>query len=196
MQPPQNFNRKLEETLGLASSGCHSNGFSLVRDIVEKSGLSYNDVAPWDPKSTVGTSLLIPTRIYCKPFLAAHKQGLIKAASHITGGGLQENVPRMLPSNLSAHIDALTWQVPPVFKWLAHSGNVASVELAKTFNMGIGMVLVVSAQNRDRIMERMYMRLEGLSRVTKTPHNVSLQVLKHGQPKKYIVTKDIRSIVI
>ena len=135
--------------LGLASSGCHSNGFSLVRDIVEKSGLSYNDVAPWDPESTVGASLLIPTRIYCKPFLAAHKQGLIKAASHITGGGLKENVPRMLPSNLSAHIDALSWQAPPVFTWLAKSGNVASVELAKTFNMGIGMVLVVSAQNKD-----------------------------------------------
>jgi phosphoribosylaminoimidazole synthetase len=138
--------------LGLASSGCHSNGFSLVRKIVEQSGVSYNDPAPWDPKTSVGESLLTPTRIYCKSFLAAHKQGFIKAASHITGGGFLENIPRMLPSNISAHIDASTWKLPAVFRWLGKSGNIASQELAKTFNMGIGMVLVVAAKDKNAAM--------------------------------------------
>ena len=135
--------------LGLASSGCHSNGFSLIRKIVETSGVSYSDPAPWNSKVTVGEALLVPTKIYCKAFLAAHQKGLIKAASHITGGGFLENVPRMLPANLSAHIDASTWTVPPVSAWLAKAGNIASQELAKTFNMGIGMVLIVAPENKD-----------------------------------------------
>jgi phosphoribosylaminoimidazole synthetase len=138
--------------LGLASSGCHSNGFSLIRKIVEQSGISYNDTAPWDATATVGTGLLVPTKIYCKSFLAAHKQDVIKAASHITGGGFLENIPRMLPSNLCAHVDASMWKIPSVFHWLAKTGNIAAKELAKTFNMGIGMVLVVSARNKDTAM--------------------------------------------
>src|SRR5271169_3153773 len=103
--------------LGLASSGCHSNGFSLIRKIMEHAGISYHDPAPWDSKTTVGASLLEPTRIYCKSFLEAHKQGLIKAASHITGGGFLENIPRMLPSNLAAQVDASMWKTPSVFTW-------------------------------------------------------------------------------
>jgi phosphoribosylaminoimidazole synthetase len=138
--------------LGLASSGCHSNGFSLIRKIVEQSGVSYHDTAPWDATTTIGTSLLVPTKIYCKSFLAAHKQGFIKAASHITGGGFLENIPRMLPSNLCAHVDASKWKVPSVFHWLAKTGNIAPNELVKTFNMGIGMVLIVSAWNKDAAM--------------------------------------------
>jgi phosphoribosylaminoimidazole synthetase len=132
--------------LGLASSGCHSNGFSLIRKIVEHAGLSYDDPAPWDSKVTVGESLLTPTKIYCKAFLAAHKKGFIKGASHITGGGFLENVPRMLPDGLVAQIDASTWKVPAVFSWLATAGDVHIEELARTFNMGIGMILIVSPE--------------------------------------------------
>jgi phosphoribosylaminoimidazole synthetase len=135
--------------LGLASSGCHSNGFSLVRKTLEHAGVSYDDPAPWDPSTTTGRSLLAPTKIYCKAFLAAHKEGLIKAASHITGGGFLENIPRMLPASLSARVHASTWKAPSVFRWLAKAGNIQSEELAKTLNMGIGMVLIVSAQNKQ-----------------------------------------------
>jgi phosphoribosylamine--glycine ligase/phosphoribosylformylglycinamidine cyclo-ligase len=135
--------------LGLASSGCHSNGYSLIRKTVEHAGLAYHDPAPWDSTVTVGQSLLTPTRIYCKAFLAAHRMGLIKAASHITGGGFLENIPRMLPSDLVAEIDGSAWQVPPVFGWLAKAGDIRTGELAKTFNMGIGMVLIVSQEKEQ-----------------------------------------------
>jgi phosphoribosylaminoimidazole synthetase len=133
--------------IGMASSGCHSNGFSLIRKTLEYAGVSYHDKAPWDVETTVGGSLLIPTKIYCKSFLAAHRKGLIKAASHITGGGFLENIPRILPSNLTAQVDASKWTVPAVFKWLASAGNIKEDELAKTFNMGIGMVLIASREN-------------------------------------------------
>lgn len=147
---PRNDIQEGDVLLGLASSGCHSNGFSLVRKTLEHAGVSYDDPAPWDSSTTAGKSLLTPTKIYCNAFLAAHKEGLIKAASHITGGGFLENIPRMLPANLCADIDASTWKVPSVFRWLAKAGNIKSEELAKTFNMGIGMVLIVSAQNKQR----------------------------------------------
>lgn len=139
--------------LGLASSGCHSNGFSLVRKTLEFAGVGFSDTAPWDNSTTVGESLLIPTKIYVKGFLAAHRKGLIKAASHITGGGFVENVPRMLPSGLTAEIDAKAWTVPKVFTWLGKAGNIAPSELAKTFNMGIGMVIIVSQKHKESAME-------------------------------------------
>ena len=146
---PRNDIQTGDILLGLASSGCHSNGFSLVRKTLEHAGVSYDDPAPWDPSTTAGISLLTPTKIYCKAFLAAHRDGLIKAASHITGGGFLENVPRMLPANVIARVDATTWKVPSVFLWMAKAGNIRSEELAKTFNMGIGMVLIVSPQNKQ-----------------------------------------------
>jgi phosphoribosylamine--glycine ligase / phosphoribosylformylglycinamidine cyclo-ligase len=149
---PRDDIRAGDVLLGLASSGCHSNGFSLIRKIVEHAGLSYNDPAPWDSDTTVGANLLIPTKIYCKSFLAAHRRGLIKAASHITGGGFSENVPRMLPSGLSAIIDGSSWNLPGVFRWLAKTGNIAVDELTKTFNMGIGMVLITSSSDKDEVM--------------------------------------------
>jgi phosphoribosylaminoimidazole synthetase len=148
---PRNDLKAGDVLLGLASSGCHSNGFSLIRKTLEHAGVLYSDVAPWDNSTTVGEGLLIPTRIYCKPFLAAHKDGLLKAASHITGGGLVENTPRMLPSTLSAVVDGSSWPVPAVFKWLAKAGSIPATELAKTFNMGIGMVLVVSVEDREKV---------------------------------------------
>jgi phosphoribosylformylglycinamidine cyclo-ligase len=131
--------------LGLASTGVHSNGYSLVRRIVEKGGLSYDSPAPFAPGRKLGEALLDPTRIYVKSCLAAIRAGTIKALAHITGGGLIENVPRVLPDNVVAVMDATSWTLPPVFTWLAKEGGVAAHEMARTFNCGIGMVVVVEA---------------------------------------------------
>ena len=131
--------------LGLASSGCHSNGFSLIRKIVqERAGLNYNDAAPWSFGEEVGQSLLTPTRIYVKSILAAVKKDLIKGMAHITGGGLIENVPRMLPKHLTAVLNAETWEVPNVLQWLKKTGNMTETEFARTFNTGLGMVIAVA----------------------------------------------------
>jgi phosphoribosylaminoimidazole synthetase len=128
--------------LGLASSGVHSNGFSLVRRIAEKSGLRWSDKAPFDAQKTLGAALLEPTRIYVAACLDANRTtGAVKAMAHITGGGLVENVPRMLPESLAAEIDLGTFPVQPVFGWLAE--RVAEAELLRTFNCGIGMVLAI-----------------------------------------------------
>jgi homoserine kinase len=133
--------------IGLASSGVHSNGFSLVRKIVERSGLSFHDPAPWSEGQDIGTALLTPTKIYVKPLLAATRRSLIKGMAHITGGGLLENIPRMLPKTLAAELDAKTWPVPEVFKWLKSAGRLEHSEFARTFNTGLGMVLVVDHDN-------------------------------------------------
>ena len=135
--------------LGLASSGCHSNGFSLIRKILEKSYLGFNDRAPWDKKQTVGLSLLTPTRIYVKPLLKLVDAHLVKGMAHITGGGLGENIPRMLPESLTAMLDASCWDCPPVFKWLKQAGSISDHEFARTFNTGLGMVLVVESTAVD-----------------------------------------------
>jgi phosphoribosylformylglycinamidine cyclo-ligase len=129
--------------LGLASTGVHSNGFSLVRKLVAGSGLAYADPAPWDSSRTLGEALLTPTRIYVKSTLAAIRAGGVKAMAHITGGGLIENIPRVLPDGLGVTLDATSWTLPPVFRWLMAEGNIAAVEMARTFNVGLGMVVVV-----------------------------------------------------
>ncbi|TWG67574.1 MULTISPECIES: phosphoribosylformylglycinamidine cyclo-ligase [unclassified Aminobacter] len=132
--------------LGLASSGVHSNGFSLVRRIVERSGLSWNDPAPFDKHKTLGEALLTPTRIYVKSILQAIRSTHgIKALAHITGGGFPENMPRVLPKDYAAELDLEAISVPKVFSWLASTGGVAHHEMMRTFNCGIGMVLVVAA---------------------------------------------------
>ncbi len=137
--------------LGLASSGVHSNGFSLVRRVAEAAGLALDAPCPWNAATTLGEALLTPTRIYVQPMLALHKAkggaGLLKAAAHITGGGLPGNLPRVLPAGLTAVVDATTWPVPPVFAWLAQAGNIAAEEMLRVFNCGIGMVLVVAAEH-------------------------------------------------
>ncbi len=133
--------------LGLASSGLHSNGFSLVRRLVEDQGLNYGDPAPFDHATSLGEALLEPTRIYVKSCLATLAGGGLKALAHITGGGLLENLPRVLPHDTAAAIDASTWPVPPVFGWLASSGGMDAGEMARTFNCGIGMVAVVAAED-------------------------------------------------
>jgi len=136
--------------LGLASSGPHSNGYSLIRAIVERSGLSLDRPAPFDTRTRLGKALLTPTRIYVASTLAAVRAGCIKALAHITGGGLIENLPRVLPQGCAAEIDAANWALPPVFEWLKRSGGLAPLELARTFNCGIGMMAVVDP---DRMAE-------------------------------------------
>ncbi|WP_299145590.1 phosphoribosylformylglycinamidine cyclo-ligase [uncultured Tateyamaria sp.] len=129
--------------LGLASDGVHSNGYSLVRKIVETSGLSWDDDCPWGP-GTLGAALLTPTRLYVKAALAAIAAGGVHGFAHITGGGLTENLPRVLPDGLGVTVDLRSWSLPPVFRWLAAQGGMAEAEMLKTFNAGIGMVVVVS----------------------------------------------------
>ncbi|WP_230167862.1 phosphoribosylformylglycinamidine cyclo-ligase [Roseomonas sp. CECT 9278] len=135
--------------LGLLSSGVHSNGFSLVRRILERGGAGMGAPAPFAAGRTLGEALLEPTRIYVKPLLALHRAGLVKAAAHITGGGLPGNLPRVLPEGTVAVLDAGAWAPPPVFAWLARAGGVAAEEMLRVFNCGIGMALVVEAGNAE-----------------------------------------------
>jgi phosphoribosylformylglycinamidine cyclo-ligase len=128
--------------LGLPSNGVHSNGFSLVRRVVEKSGLAWDAPAPFAPRETLAQALMTPTRLYVRQVLALHRAGLLHAAAHITGGGLPGNVPRVLPAGLDVVIDQ-PWPVPEVFGWLSRRGNVRIEEMLQVFNCGIGMVLVV-----------------------------------------------------
>lgn len=134
--------------LGLGSDGVHSNGYSLVRRIVELSGLG------WDAgfgDTTLGAALLAPTRLYVQPALAAVRAGGVHALAHITGGGLTENLPRVLPEGLTGAIDLTGWTLPPLFRWLAEAGGVAEAEMLKTFNCGIGMVMVCAADRADAL---------------------------------------------
>ncbi|HWK39933.1 MAG TPA: phosphoribosylformylglycinamidine cyclo-ligase [Hyphomicrobium sp.] len=143
--------------IGLASSGVHSNGYSLVRRLVKESGLAWDAPAPFAPSQSLATELLAPTRIYVKPVLAAIEatggiEGAVKALAHITGGGLSENVPRVLPENVAARIDLSAIPAVPVFGWLAETGRLSDAEMLKTFNCGIGMVLVVAAGQTDTVV--------------------------------------------
>ncbi|CAL1695185.1 unnamed protein product [Somion occarium] len=129
--------------LGLPSSGVHSNGFSLVRRVVDRSGMKYTDPCPWAPEVSLGRNLLEPTKIYVKQVLPAAQTGLLKGMAHITGGGFIENVPRFLPKGLGCFIDASTWELPLVFRFIMKHGGVEPLEMARTFNNGIGMVIAV-----------------------------------------------------
>ena len=135
--------------LGVASSGLHSNGFSLVRQIVSLTELSYSSPCPWDSETTLGRALLEPTRIYVRQILPAVHAGLIKGMSHITGGGFIENIPRVLPKGLGCYVDVSAWNLPQVFRFLMKQGGVAPLEMARTFNNGIGMVIVVGRDEVD-----------------------------------------------
>ncbi|PSR76719.1 hypothetical protein PHLCEN_2v8316, partial [Hermanssonia centrifuga] len=139
--------------LGLPSSGIHSNGFSLVRKIIAKAGLDYSSPCPWKPDTTLGRVLLEPTKIYVKQLLPAAQAGLIKGMSHITGGGFTENIPRVLPKTLGCYLDAKKWELPAAFRFLMKHGNVAPLEMARTFNNGIGMVLIVDETVADQAIE-------------------------------------------
>jgi len=135
--------------LGLSSSGLHSNGYSLVRKIVDDLGLDYAGPVPFDSADALGPLLLAPTRIYVKSCLAAIRAGGVRALAHITGGGLIENIPRVLPEGLAAEIDVRSWELPGVFRWLADAGGIEAGELARTFNCGVGMAVVAAPEQAD-----------------------------------------------
>jgi len=138
--------------LGLASSGAHSNGYSLIRKLVETSGMGLGDAAPFAKGQSLGAALLVPTRIYVKPVLAALKATAgIKALAHITGGGFLENIPRVLPKDRVAEIDLAKVPCPAVFGWLQRTGNLAEREMLRTFNCGIGMIVVVGAKEAEAV---------------------------------------------
>jgi phosphoribosylformylglycinamidine cyclo-ligase len=137
--------------LGLASSGVHSNGYSLVRKVVADAGLKWSDAAPFASNLSLGEALLEPTRIYVRSTLGAARSGRVKALAHITGGGLIENIPRVLPGGARAALDAKAWELPSVFRWLAEAGRVAPEEMARTFNCGFGMVAVVAAEDAAEV---------------------------------------------
>ncbi|MCA0960786.1 phosphoribosylformylglycinamidine cyclo-ligase [Salipiger bermudensis] len=138
--------------LGLSSDGVHSNGYSLVRKLVEVSGLGWEADCPW-AEGSLGAALLTPTRLYVKQALAAVRAGGVHALAHITGGGLTENLPRVLPEGMGAEISLDAWELPAVFKWMAETGGIAPAEMLKTFNCGVGMVLAVDASRAEAIAE-------------------------------------------
>ena len=137
--------------LALASSGLHSNGYSLVRKVVADAGLALSKPAPFASNLSLGEVLLEPTRIYVKSGLAAARSGKVKAFAHITGGGLIENIPRVLPDGTCAALDAARWELPVVFGWLAKTGRIAPEEMARTFNCGIGMVVVTAPEDANAL---------------------------------------------
>jgi phosphoribosylformylglycinamidine cyclo-ligase len=138
--------------IGLASSGPHSNGYSLIRRIVEASGLGWGDDAPFAKDRSLAQALMEPTRIYVKSVLPLMKAGLIKGGAHITGGGLIENPGRCIADGLEASFDWDAWPLPPVFHWLAETGNVSDHEMRRTFNCGVGFILVVSPENAESVL--------------------------------------------
>lgn len=142
--------REGDVLLGLASNGVHSNGYSFVRKVVDISGLGWEAPSPFS-EGSLGKALLAPTRLYVKQALAAIRAGGVHALAHITGGGLTENLPRVLPEGLGATIDLNAWKLPGVFQWLAGTANMAEPELLKTFNCGIGMILVVEAERASEL---------------------------------------------
>ncbi|OUD10967.1 phosphoribosylformylglycinamidine cyclo-ligase [Marivivens niveibacter] len=150
--------------LGLGSNGVHSNGYSFVRKVVEMSGLSWDDKAPF-ADGTLGAELLAPTRLYVKQALAAVRAGGVHALAHITGGGLTENLPRVLPEGLGADIDLSAWELPAVFRWLAETADMAESELLKTFNSGLGMIVVVAADRADDLAALLAEQGETVSRI-------------------------------
>ena len=144
---PRRDMKEGDVVLGLASSGLHSNGFSLARRIVADNSLDYVTAAPFAKNAKLGQALLVPTRIYVKSALKLIRAGFAKGFAHITGGGLTENTPRVVPDDLDIEIDLSSWPLPAVFQWLARMGGVEEREMLRTFNCGIGMVAVVAAEH-------------------------------------------------
>jgi phosphoribosylformylglycinamidine cyclo-ligase len=145
-----------DAVLALASSGIHSNGFSLVRKTVERGRLGYDSPAPFAPGKTLGEALLVPTRIYVQPLLKVLRaKASIKALAHITGGGLIENIPRVLPSNVSVEIDLATLAFPPVFRWLMEAGRIEVAEFLRTFNCGAGMIAITPEAEAAKLKQNL-----------------------------------------
>lgn len=170
--------------LGLRSSGLHSNGYSLVRKCVQRSGLSWTDPAPFQPEIPLGEALLTPTKIYVKAILALTKLDLVKGMAHITGGGFPENIPRMLPEDIMAVVD-INWEIPAIFRWIQEIGDISTYEMMRTLNCGIGMVILIAEENQLEVLN--ILRENGefdpvlLGFTTKRPHLDAPQVLIRGQ---------------
>jgi phosphoribosylformylglycinamidine cyclo-ligase len=139
--------------IGLASSGPHSNGYSLIRKVVEISGLAWDAPAPFDASQSLAGALIAPTRIYVRSLIPMIKTGKIKGLAHITGGGITDNVPRMLPDTLKPDIDFTTWPRPTVFNWLQETGNIDEAEMRRAFNCGIGMVVAVASEDAQTVVD-------------------------------------------
>ncbi len=161
--------------LGLSSSGIHSNGFSLVRKLVEISGFKWDDPSPFS-QGNLGTALMTPTKIYAKSCLAALEVGGVHGFAHITGGGLIENIPRVINRDQGVTINLETWELPPVFKWLADQGNISQIEMLKTFNCGIGMVLVVQSDHVAEITKVLEETGETVYLIGKVTDDVEMEV--------------------
>lgn len=161
--------------LGLASSGVHSNGYSLVRKVVKDQNLSYDAPAPFDQTKTLADALLAPTRIYVRSLLEVIRKGHVKGMAHITGGGLLENIPRVLPVGTGVVLDATAWQAPPVFRWLAQAGNIEAMEMARTYNCGIGMIVIVAADNVDAVTQSLKASGETVFRIGAVAANTTEQ---------------------
>ncbi|RYG17013.1 MAG: phosphoribosylformylglycinamidine cyclo-ligase [Caulobacteraceae bacterium] len=154
---PRTSDQKAGDVLiGLASSGPHSNGYSLIRRIVERTGLDWNGIAPFAEGQTLAQALMTPTRIYIKAMMPLIRKGLVKACAHITGGGLIENPPRVLADHLTAQFDWVAWRMPAVFEWLQQAGDVADEEMRRTFNCGVGLMLVVAPEDAEPVLTRLF----------------------------------------
>jgi phosphoribosylformylglycinamidine cyclo-ligase len=164
--------------LGLASSGLHSNGFSLARKILQQSGAELS--ADFQGR-TLGEALLAPTRIYVKPVLSVLQQVKIKGLAHITGGGLVENIPRVLPENAAAILQRSAWEVPAIFQWLQESGGVTDAEMHRVFNCGIGMVAIVAKSDADRVARLLEQAGESVFRIGE------IRAKKPGEPQTVVV---------
>jgi len=145
--------REGDVLIGVSSSGVHSNGFSLVRRVVEQAGLDYDKPAPFEARKSLGDALLAPTRLYVKSALAAIRSGHVKGLAHITGGGITENLPRCLSDGLDAEVELGAWTVPPVFGWLAKSAGIETAEMLRTFNCGIGLVAVTDVMTSGHVID-------------------------------------------
>ncbi len=141
--------------IGLASSGPHSNGYSLIRRVIDHAGLAFDAPAPFQPDTALAEALLAPTRIYVKSLMPLVRDGLIKGLAHITGGGITENTPRMLPGHLTFEVDYGAFERPAVFQWLQEAGAIAEAEMRRTFNCGIGMIAAAAAEDAGMIVERL-----------------------------------------
>ncbi|MGB4100747.1 MAG: phosphoribosylformylglycinamidine cyclo-ligase [Alphaproteobacteria bacterium] len=159
--------------LGIASNGVHSNGYSLVRHLVDAAELDYKAAASFAPEQSLAQALLTPTRIYVRPVLTALKTGGIKALAHITGGGLTENIPRTLPEGFGVWLDGTSWDILPVFRWLAGLGKITPPEMARTFNCGIGMVAIVASDQVGGIVAALQGAGEKVFRIGEVEKNLS-----------------------
>lgn len=138
--------------IGLGSSGPHSNGYSLVRRVVERSGLAWDAPCPFEDGKTLAEALMAPTRIYVKSLLPLLKSGRVKGGAHITGGGLIENPPRAIAEGLAAEFNWNSWAMPPVFDWLAQTGGITEHEMRRTFNCGVGFIIIVAQADAEPVL--------------------------------------------